>query len=357
MTIDAATAYTPEPTGRITRIGIVGAGEVVRQRYCPAIAELRSAGCRIDEVIACGLEPRNPLGDLVDTYYQIDEPGLLPMDRLRRGGAISEDVLWIVATPPDSHAYYAIQLAGKCRVGIEKPLADSARRARLLLPFVNGRSGLSPIDQKLFNPSPLELVDRCRGNNKTLDRVAFIRGQFFERDGFSHGRQQADVVYDVQWHPCVILAACFRAAGEPFQIVVEESQVARHAPDLRFAAPSVWTASRLCGRVLLKGRQIPFDLRQAKGAPYDEKGIDFMSLAGEVVCAIDLSESGHQAHRRVIYALMQSEVDMRHSLQDAINTTRWLDQARAMAEEGAAYRLGNLPDFIPEADRRLRWVG
>jgi len=342
--------FMPGGLGRIHKIGIVGAGDVVK-RMCRAIEELRRRGYRLDDVFVCSLERQSPLDGFVHAYHPTTQDSFLPFDWLHERKAISKDTLWIIATPSEWHAHYALQLAGLCRVAIEKPIAAESCQAKLLLPLTNSDSDVYPIDHKLFNVSQLALVDQCRVNPKLLEQVTYIDGFFYERAGFSQGRQQEDSIRDVQWHLLTCLVACYKTVGVPFEVTVDAAHAGIHAPDPdeRFAEPTVWSASRIAGRITLNGRQVHLDLRQAKGAPYDRKGLFFTDSEGRIVCEADLNESGWQAHTRVIQALLQPVVDMRHTLSDAIAVMHLVDQARAIAVEMGEYRFGSLPDFLMES--------
>jgi predicted dehydrogenase len=343
-----AITFTPDNAGWIRKIVIVGAGQVVKERICRAIKELRARGYRLDEVIACSLERESPLDGSVDAYHPVTEDGFLPFDWLHERGALSKETLWLIATPSKWHVPYTIQLAGRARVAIEKPVAAGIRQAMLLAPFTNSKSDVHQMDHKLFNVSALALIDQCRANPKLLERAAYIEGLFYERAGFSQGREQENCISDVQWHLLTCLAACYQAMGEPFEIVVDDVSAGTHTPDPdeQFAAPTVWTASRIFGRVIANGRQVPLDLRQAKGSPCDRKGLVFVDSDGQVIGEADLGESGHQAHTRMIQALLQPVVDLRHTLKDAIAVMRLIDQARALAVGMGEYEFGRLPEFL-----------
>jgi hypothetical protein len=131
---------------------------------------------------------------------------------------------------------------------------------------------------------------------------------------------------------------------------VERVQASSHEadPQGRFQTPSVWTASRIQGRLFDNEQEIAFGFRQAKAAPCDEKFIRLFDARGEIVKEIDLNEGGHHAHARVLGALMQPTVDMRHTLADAIMVMDLIDASRSIAREESAYAFGALPDFLRE---------
>lgn len=83
--------------------------------------------------------------------------------------------------------------------------------------------------------------------------------------------------------------------------------VATHEPDPqeRYAQPTVWTASRVQGRLLGDWQEVTYDFLQTKGAPTNAKGVRLFDGAGNLLQEIDLNESGCQAHARMLLALMR----------------------------------------------------
>jgi hypothetical protein len=219
----------------------------------------------------------------------------------------------------------------------------------LLTPSRHGRE-IYPINHKLFNASALEFVDFCRRQPSALNKVRRIETSFYEAAGIKKGRQSEDTIADIQYHIFTIIIALFKAAESQFEISVERVQASSHEadPQGRFQAPSVWTASRIQGRLIENVRKIAFDFRQAKGAPYDEKFIRLFDARDDLVKEIDLNESGHYAHARALRALMQPTVDMRHNLADAVMVMDLIDASWSIASEESAYAFGELPDFLFE---------
>jgi len=117
-------------------------------------------------------------------------------------------------------------------------------------------------------------------------------------------------------------------------------------PDAFVRSPRVWTGSRIHGRIIWNGSPVSFDLRQAKGAPRNEKWLRFSGRDGRVVREISLTETGWCAHGRVIKELLQPAPDMRHSLADAAAVMEVVDESRALACEQHAYTFGELPAFL-----------
>lgn len=335
---------SPRP---VTRLGIVGAGEVVRQKLWPAV---RAFVPSLDRVVVCSLEPTSPLAGLAHDYFAIEPGNLLPLGRLHDRGVLEPGSAWVVATPTASHVQYALQFAPWCRVVVEKPLAASSRQARLLLPLAARGVDVHAMDHKLFAAPALAFVDECRLTPALLDPIHHIDATFLESAGFSHGRHVEDVIADVQWHLLVVILALFKTYGFTVEFSVEHAWVATHEPDPagRYQTPGTWTASRLQGHLRLGDRLISFDLAQAKAAPVNDKTVRLLDAGGRSVHVVDLNESGWRAHARILREVLSPAPDFRHSLADAIGVMAAVDAARALAREEAPYSVGGLPDFLAE---------
>jgi hypothetical protein len=259
---------------------------------------------------------------------------------------LQRDTLWLIATPSEWHVSYALQLAGLCRVAIEKPIAANSEQAKLLMALVENDT--YPMDHKLFNASALSFVDECRRLPCLLRRLSQIQGVFYEETSFPEERQQEDGIADIQWHLFTIVVSSLKALGFPFDISVDEVQVAKHLPHPQNASsiPHVWTASRIRGKVHIEKREIDYEFRQAKGAPRNEKYIRFFDNTGDLIWEVDLSESGWFAHARMLKTLLKPTVDMRHSITDAVLVMELVDYTRKIAKEMDGYRFGTLPCFL-----------
>ena len=203
----------------------------------------------------------------------------------------------------------------------------------------------------MFNAAGLAFVETCRHDPSILRQVRHIEGVFYETAGISYGRQQEDGIVDVQWHLfTTALIAPFKAAASqaPFDVTVDQVQVASHEPDPhgRYGAPTVWTASQIQGRLVWDGHEVTYEHRQAKGAPTNAKEIRLFDSAGTLLQTIDLNETGYQAHARMLLALLRPVVDMRLTLADALAVMELIDVSRAMAHEAPPYAFGHVPDFL-----------
>ena len=339
---------TFEPAARnahIDRVGILGMGDVVQQRIWPA---LRARSSRIAGVAVCSLEPTTRLDGLPHVYCPLSPVGRLPLDELEAHGLMTPRTLWVIATPPQFHVRYALELAGRCRVAVEKPLAGDSDEARQLTQLCARGADVHPIDHKLFTASFLTFLEHCRAQPDLLGRVRRVEGAFYEAAGFAPGRQGQDCIADLQWHLLAALVSLFHVGGAPFELGLDRVRVATHGPDPAgyFPRADVWTATRLEGRLHTDATEVRFDFRQAKGAPRNEKHLRLLDEKGGLVHAIDLGESGWQAHGRVLDALMRPHVDMRHSLADAIAVAEVVDAARAAVSSRGTYAFGTLPKLL-----------
>jgi predicted dehydrogenase len=330
----------------MTHLVIVGPGDVVSNKIWPA---LRNSTFRFARIAVCGIEDRGSLTGLPHEYYRISAESLLPLDTLSSDGFLGPQTLYLITTPSHLHVHYALQLAGRCgRLAIEKPIARNGRQAQLLRPFASSQCGVYPIDHKLFTLSALRFVEQCREDSRMVGRIRRIQGQFFESSAFVKSRAQENTLADIQWHLLAILIAVFKTTQKAFEIAIHSSQTSRHFPDPAhiFADASVVTASRLKGTILKTDSSASFDLAQAKAAPLSDKSLRFFDECGDVVGEIDLNETGHEAHRRLIEALVEPQVDMRHTLDDAITLTSLVEDCVLAGREHAPYEFGSLSSFL-----------
>jgi predicted dehydrogenase len=346
LAVQTRVAFNGHPRKpRITKLGIVGMGQVIQEKVWPA---LRTDGFPLAGVVVCSLEPSSRLDGLPHLYHPVRAGSLLPLDYLDEHGFLSEDTLWIIATPSEHHVHYVLQLAGLCRVAVEKPIGATNREARLLSPFANHGFEVYPIDHKLFNACALAAVDECRKDPSFLHRVSHVYGIFYETAGLSKGREQEDCIADVQWHLFILMISLLRTTGTPFEVAVDRVMISRYEPDPegRYADSTVWNASRIEGGVLVGPQEITYDFRQAKGAPENAKFLRLFDRGGVLIKEIDLNETGWQAHARALHALMQPVVDMRHTLADTIAVMELIDASRGMACLEPGYTFGDLPSFL-----------
>src|SRR5262249_11289609 len=221
---------------------------------------------------------KTPIDNLPHKYYQSLPGNLLPLDDLYADGFLSNETLWIVVTPPDTHIPITLQLAGMCgRLAIEKPLATDSRHARALLPSFNQYRSLYPLDHKLFAAGSFYFLNQCRERPILLKNVCRVEGLFLESAGFLHNRAQENGIFDIQWHMFMLVIAAFKNLGRRFEIGVESVQVARHRtdPSGTFSDAATCTASNLSGTLAFDKLQVSYEFRQAKGAPRNEKHVRF----------------------------------------------------------------------------------
>jgi hypothetical protein len=341
--------HLPEPVDvtvrpPLRRLGLVGQGDVVKHKVWPAIQHLSPALCAV-AVVSREADSRLP-AEPAHQYFPVTPSGCLPLAELAAAGFLTPETLWIIATPPEHHVGPAVQLARWCLVAVEKPAAPSAPE---LLPVLESpwAKRIYPIDHKLFNASPLALVDRCRQEPRRLRAVRRIEGVFYERSSFALGRQQDDTLPDVVSHQLNILAALLRGRRGHCHLAIRKGWVSQHSTDVErhYQPPKVPTAVRVVGDVVWASGSARFDLRQAKGAPRDEKWLRLLDGAGRVLHEMDLNESSWAAHARVLDALLQPRPDLRLSLQAAHAVLQALDQANGERVRLPSYPFGGLPDF------------
>jgi len=339
----------------INRIAIFGSGEVTHKKGWPALRSMQSNGSPLAGVLVCSLEPRSGLEGIPHLYHQLEPgDGLLPLDYLYEAGFLSKNVLCILATPSEYHVPLILQLARLCRLAVEKPIAANRRQARLLLPFTQRDFDIYPIDHKIFNASPLTFLAACSRDPSVLERIGHFAGTFHETAGISQGRWQEDCIADVQWHLFSLLTAVFKTGGVPFSVTVDRVWVSCHDLDLeeRYAVPTVWTASRIQGRLLRNRQVVTFDFCQAKGASTDDKSAWLCDGDGVLIEKIDLNETGWRAHARAFVELLRPIPNMPQTLADALAVMEIVDASRDIAIEEPGYAFGELPSFCLECESK-----
>jgi predicted dehydrogenase len=339
----------PSPSELFTKIGVVGAGHVVKHRFAPALDALKLDRISELQVAICSLEPTSPIDGLLHKYYQVLPGNLLPLDDLYSEDFLDDRTLWIVATPSQNHVATALQLVGMCgRVAIEKPLATETRFARVLRPCITNHGSVFPMDHKLFTAGSLSFLNKCRQNPALLSKVDHIEGVFFESSAFPLGRIQEDGIFDIQWHMFMLVIAAFKHLGRHFEVEVESAKIAPHGPDPSgtYSDVTVCTASCLKGTLDFEDCHVAYEFRQAKAAPRNEKHVQFFDSQNNVLAHVDLSESGWQAHGRMLDALIGPKADMRHTLTDAIALVELLSGVSPIAQEDFPYAFGSLPSFM-----------
>lgn len=323
------------------RIGVLGAGNVVKTKISPA---LEANSHLLEDVIICSAEPPSQVTWTPYRYLSVESGSLLPLDYLGEQGFLN-DTLWIIATPSNYHVQYGLQLAPFCKIAIEKPIASTARQAKLLRPYA---SQLYAIDHKIFNASPLSFIRRLRRDSSKLDAIRRVHGIFYETDGIAKGREADDTIADIQYHLLAALQAILKTSDIPFEFTISQVFASKYCqePEQRFQSPDACTSSRIIGLVQRGGRYIQFDFRQAKGAPVNAKFIRFFDESDHLIEEVDMNESGFQAHARIIGSLLQPVIDLRHSYEDAIVIMELLDTCRESASQQEDYKFGQLPKYL-----------
>lgn len=335
------------PPRHITRLVFVGDGEVVRERLWPNLTPY-AGRLRIG---VCGLASRSRLDTIAHHYYPILEGKTLPGDELDEDGFSGPHTLYYVGTPSRYHVGYASQAATLgARVACEKPIAHCARAAHLLRPLC-GRGqvlGLDHFHYKAGAQAFFSALDTSPDLLARLHRIEFI---FHEMPGFALDRHQEDTIADVQYHGFSLALAVLKRLGGAEHLHFEQVAVATHRPDpaWQYAVPRVTTASRILGEAGLSGgRAVRLDLRQAKGAPASLKRLSLLDHGARSLLDGDLSESGSEAHGRMLAELLQPQACLPLDLRDHVQLAECVDQARAAARDHGFHNFARLPDFLPD---------
>jgi hypothetical protein len=200
----------------------------------------------------------------------------------------------------------------------------------------------------LFKEFPLLFADSCREVPSSLKKTRRIKAVYYESAGIGKGREQEDGIADIQYHLFTSICAFYKAAFGEYEIVVDGARASKHEPDAkgRYQIPRVWTASKIEGRLIWDEGEVELDLRQAKGAPKNEKYIWLFDKDNHMPTEIDLNESGWRAHARMLEELLKPAPDMRHDPADAIKVMELIDVARSISIEEPTYEFGYQPKFF-----------
>jgi hypothetical protein len=328
---------------RFRTLVVVGCGEVVRDRLRRAVQHLRRTS-RL-RVVYLDLFEQPPFALADDEHYLRALPGSrLPVEALRRLGALGPQTLAVVCTPTAWHLHYAEQLLPLVgRVAVEKPLT---RHHDAAAPLLAGGPSLQPISHFLFKQAMRRWRQRCR--RKGLPWLRYcggIRVDIIESKGI--GPRQIDpVVFDLGWHGLEVLLAPFRAAGCTPYLEFRSVCVGTYEPPPGEVPPAGATAARLTGRVRVAGFHLPFDIRLGKGLGIDRKALVY-EMDGPPSRHIDLSESGWKSHARLLAELLTADQpDLGIDLGDAVELVRLCALGESRARDEGRHPFGQMPAFL-----------
>ena len=326
----------------IRRVGVVGTGAAFGRLIAPALFQL---GFR-DRMVVCGLAP--PTGDSPGPFLPVLDRSRLPLPVLARRGFLGPGTLWLVATSPEWHVPYALQLAETgARVAIVKPVTLEFQAVRPLLEHANRE--LYALDHKVFNEEVLRLLERFRTNPEQRAAVRHVEGRFLEPDGFPTGRGLLDTLLDVTLHLVQILQASLGVPGAaPPRLEADYVAGARHRPDPdhRFAPAPASTATWLIGRAIRDQRDpVSFRFLQAKAAGCSEKWIRCFDADGRVLAQTHLEDPSAAAYARMVERLCRREPAFPYTLADAVGVAEFLAAAGGRATRAADYPVGSPPEF------------
>jgi hypothetical protein len=337
--------YRPSPSRFMNAI-VVGTGDATRSRLRPALHYLRRE-VGLQRLLYLDLHDRPPFDLAPDEHYRaVVGDSRVPVAELNRLEFTGPDTLAVVAVPTGWHLPYARQLARLVgRVAVEKPLTrDLADAERLAGDTVRPL----PMSHFLFKEPMRRWLDTCRRQGPSrLERFSAIRIDLLERKAVG-GRQIDPSLWDLGWHALECVLAPYRAAGLPVTLEIDAVFTAGYSQTETEPDPPADTAARIAGRLYHARAVVPFDLRMGKGLDTDRKSLTYR-VAGQPDLVIDLSETGRDAHQRLLAELLtQAEPDLGLGLDDAIDLVRLCDRAERMATVEPSYRFGRTPAFLTD---------
>ena len=326
---------------------ILGEGEVVRERYLPAI---RSIDWNPSRIAVASVEPHCLLEGLEDGYLRLNpSKALLPLDVLDERGFLGPETLVVNAVPAACRVAYAVQLApyGN-RMILEKPLAASAAAARALLPLWRRGASLHPLVHKLHTAQALAWLAHVEESPSTLSRISRVEGTFLERKSWPHRRAVEHIFPDLAVHLLSVLVATYRAGGRNFDILIDSVRAGHHRPDLAGAYQEARMPTAVRARFALLGEEgrVDCDFRVAKGVGQERKELLFLDRAGREVATVDLGESGWRPYARALQEFLKPHPETQQSIPEAMRILQAMDDVVARAQEEPPHEFGELPLFL-----------
>jgi hypothetical protein len=340
-----------ESRGRGRRVVILGAGQIVRDRYRPALAALAAEGLvervtYLDVRPAPSFEPDGNGGTFPEGehYARIPAEGPIPFAELRRRGLLGGEALVAICTPSRQHVSSASLFAGRdTAIAVEKPIAHDPVEAMRLVELPDAR--VFPVDHYNFKQAMIDLR-RCAAGRTNLDHVTRIQFTLMERQPF-HASACDDVIADLAIHGLALTLSLPFAELGPIAIEPTSVLVASYGPAGGGLGRPGCTAARIGGLLRWRQRSVRLDLRVGKGLGDDRKALELIGREDRVIDGADLGESGWVAHGRALRELLTRPLpDMRLSLADAARLVGLCACARAMARDQGTYLLGTTPAFF-----------
>jgi len=333
--------------GHFVRLLVFGVGDLVLKRLALAIGNLYhqgrlAAAAFVDIVSVCPppLAPLLPPG--LDWSYFPTAPDTIPFEALRAAGYLQSDVATYLASPTDCHLPQAEQLARKVgAVFVEKPFTRSLGGMEDLL--LQAPVNVYPIAHPLFKASMSGFLAACGRN--VLSDVAWLEFRLMERIGV--GLRQIDpALWDLVYHAFELFLSVCRATGADVAIEIGSAVVGTFRPCDGQVAPQVTTAARVEGTLRLSQRRIGFAAVVGKGLSETVKNLVARDAGGRILWKVDLGESGHLAHQRLLTEALGPRPDMKLSLADSLAMVRACTEADAIAVDAGTYAFGRTPQFL-----------
>ncbi len=340
---------------RRRRVLIQGAGEVVRDRYRPALAALAAEGL-VDRVTYFDVLPA-PSFELDgnggafpegEHYARIPVDGPIPFAELRRRGLLGGEALVAICTPSRHHVSCASLFAGRAAaIAVEKPISHDPIEAMRLLELPDAR--VFPVDHFNFKQAMIDLRRRCAAGRTNLDDVTRIEFTLMERQPFRPAACD-DAISDLAIHGLALILSLPFAEIGPIAIDPTSALVAFYVPAGEGLDRLGCTAARIGGVLRWRQRSVQLDLRVGKGLGDDRKALELIGREDQAIDWAHLGESGWAAHARALRELLtRSLPDMRLSLADAAWLVGICTCARAMSQNQGTYPLGTTPAFFDPA--------
>lgn len=329
---------------------IIGAlGHLGTWRLTPALTRLVSEG-KVRRIIEVDIKPESyaslhskAFTGASYTYYQVAEGCVLENGPITALTAIGNKTVAYVACPSEYHVLYADMLRKTgCRIAVEKPLARDQLAAETMTDW--DYSCLYAVGHQLFKK---EMVKALR----EIDSVGPQKAEGFEfnlLETSGIGERAIDnAIWDTGWHGFEVFLAMFRAAGLSAKFLISEVQTAIYEAGNGEPCPTKHTAARIDGYLIFKEYTIPFTIRVGKGLSFELKELVIWERHNSVRRVIPLSESGWEAHYRILNELICAEMpDMKLSLNDVVTIVQACSEADKRAVDQGTYAFGQTPDFL-----------
>jgi hypothetical protein len=341
-----------ESNGRGRRVLILGAGQIVRDRYHPALAALAAEGL-VERVTYLHVRPA-PSFELDgnggtfpegEHYARIPAEGPIPFAELHRRGLIGGEALVAICTPSRRHVAGASLFAERAAaIAVEEPIAHDPVEAMRLVELPDAQ--VFPVDHFNFKQAMIDLRGRYAAGRTDLDDVTRIEFTLMERPPF-HASACDDAIADLAIHGLALILSLPFAEVGPITIEPTSVLVASYGPaGGSFGRPGC-TAARIRGLLRWRRRSVRLDLRVGKGLGEDRKAFELIGREDRAIDTADLGESGWAARGRALRELLTRPLpDMRLSLADAAWLVGLCARARAMAQDQGTYLLSTTPAFF-----------